>query len=335
MTLPEPIRHATSGRTRRQLLASALAAACCMAAWPEARADGYPDRPLRILVPFGDGSGTDVVARLIGDELRGTLGVPVTIDNRPGASGILGVEAAVKSPADGYTLLLTTVTTVSANPFLFRKLPYDPVKQLQPIVNLVETQMVLLVRPDAPWQSVRELGDWLRSHPAQASFGYGSGVSQIAGASFATRLDAPATAVSYKSSPQALTDLMGGQFPFMFLDMTTATAQVKAGRVRALAVSGEQRLAALPDVPTLIEAGLPGFSLLAWCGVFAPAGTPQPVIDRLSQALLAIAARPEVREKLSVAGVVAPMPPAAFTDYLARQRIEWGRKIAEAGIQPE
>jgi tripartite-type tricarboxylate transporter receptor subunit TctC len=301
------------------------------AAW----AESYPARPLRIVVPFGAGSGTDVVARLIGEELRSGLGANVVIDNRPGASGIIGVDTVAKAPADGYTLLLTTVTTVSANPFLFRKLPYDPVKDLRPIANFVETQMVLLVRAESEWRTVKQLGDWLRANRSQAAFGYGSGVSQIAGASFVKRIGATATAVSYKSSPQALTDLLGGQFPFMFLDMTTATAQARAGRVRALAVSGEQRLAGLPDVPTLVESGMPGFSLLAWCGLFAPAGTPTPVVDQLGSALLKILDKPAVREKLAVAGVVSPMGPQAFTRYLAAQRTAWGEKIRDAGIQPE
>lgn len=323
--------------SRRRWLArwALMGSAIALMGKQAARSETYPSRPMRIVVPFGAGSGTDVVARLIGEELRTELGANVVIDNRPGASGIIGVDLAAKAPADGYTLLLTTVTTVSANPFLFKKLPYDPVKDLRPIANFVETQMVLLVRAESEWHSVKQLGDWLRANPSVAAFGYGSGVSQIAAASFVRRINASATAVSYKSSPQALTDLLGGQFPFMFLDMTTATAQAKAGRVRALAVSGEQRLADLPDVPTLIEAGMPGFSLLAWCGLFAPAGTPIPVVERLGNALLKILDKTAVREKLAVAGVVSPMGPQAFTTYLAAQRIAWGDKIRDAGIKPE
>lgn len=208
-------------------------------------------------------------------------------------------------------------------------------KDLQPIANFVETLMVLLVRADAPWHSVAELADWLRANPGKAAFGYGSGVSQIAGASFVKRIGATAVAVSYKSSPQALTDLLGGQIPFMFLDMTTATAQVKAGRARALATSGERRLADLPEVPTLIESGMPGFSLLAWCGIFAPAGTPEAVVEQLAAVLLDSLKKPSLRDRIAVAGVLSPMGPKAFESYLAVQRNAWGEKIRDAGIQPE
>jgi len=326
-----------SNKTFVAFIRAALFLLAAMAAFhlPAAWADYYPSRPLRIVVPFGAGSGTDFVARLIGEELRKDLNTNVVIDNRPGASGIIGVDAVVKSPPDGYTLLLTTVTTVSANPFLFKKLPYDPVKDLQPVANFVETQMVLLVAPDSPVQGVRELSQWLRDNPSRAAYGYGSGVSQIAGASFAKRGGAAATGISYKSSPQALTDLIGGRIPYLFLDMTTATSQVKAGSVRALAVSGEQRLSELPHVPTLVESGMSGFTLLAWCGFFAPAGTPLPIVDRLSASLLRIVAKPAVREKLSVAGVVSPMDAKSFTSYLAEQRMAWGEKIRESGIEPE
>ena len=300
-----------------------------------AQAQAYPARPIKIVVPFGPGSGTDVVARLIGEELRGELGATIVIENKPGASGIIGVDSVAKAPADGHTLLVTTVTTISANPFLFKKLPYDPVKDFQPIANFVETQMVLLVRADAPFRSLRELSEWLKANPNQAAFGHGSGVSQIAAASYVRRIGATANAVSYKSSPQALTDLVGGQFPFMFLDMTTAITHVKAGRVRALAVSGERRLAELPGVPTLIEAGLPGFSVVAWCGIFAPAGTPAEIVARVSDALLKILDKPALRERISAAGVVSPMGPKQFTGYLAAQRIAWGELIREAGIERE
>jgi tripartite-type tricarboxylate transporter receptor subunit TctC len=307
------------------------------AAWAGvAHAQSYPNRPIKIVVPFGPGSGTDFVARVIAEELQIELGGTVVVDNRPGASSTIGADIVAKSAPDGYTLLMGGSSTHSSSPSLFRKLPYDVEKDFQPIANLVETPFFLVVKADAPLRNLRELFTWLEANRNTASFAYGSPTTQIAGAAFVKRAGLAATPVPYKSNPQAMTDLLGGIVHFMFLDQSTALPQMKAGKIRALATATGRRLPDLPDLPTMAESGMPNFNIGSWVGLLAPAGIPAEAQNKLLAALTKIVEKRGVQEKLARGGhVVPPTSIEAFTRYMKAERNAWTEKIRDAGIQPE
>ena len=312
------------------------AAAAVFAIASSAAAQGYPSKPVRLIVPFAPGSGTDVMARMIADDLRMQLGRPFIVDNRPGAQGQIAAEMAAKSPPDGYTLFVTTNTTHSANPSLFRKLPYDPVKDFQPVLLIAETPFLLVVRADHPAKSVKELVAWLKANPGQANFGYGNSTGQISGASFAKRAGVAVTAVSYKSTPPAASDLIGGQIAFMFIDTSAAQPHLKSGRLRALAITSARRSALVAEMPTMIESGIPDFDLVSWVGMFAPARTPSEVVLVLNRAIKVMVQKSEIRERLNTMGSeVHTTSPDEFGAYVKTALRSWGEKIREAGIEPE
>lgn len=215
----------------------------------------YPSKPIRIVVPFGPGSGTDAVARIVAEELQAELGQTVVVENKPGANGTIAADLVAKSPPDGYTLVMGGSSTHSSAPSLFRNLPYDPVADFTMVGNTVETQFLLVVRAESPAQSLKDLIALLQSKGDKSTFGYGSATTQIAGSALMKRLNLRATPIPYKSNPLAITDLIGGQFDFMFLDMTTALPQVRGGRVRALAIAAPQRVPELPQVPVVRRSG--------------------------------------------------------------------------------
>ncbi len=216
--------------------AMVLLAACLFAGWATAQG-AYPVKPIKFILPFGPGSGTDVVARIAGDEMASILKQPVVIEHRAGASGFIAAEMAAKSPPDGYTLFVTSGTTQSLNPSLFKKLPYDPVKDFEPVGGLIQAYYVLIVNKDFPANTLAELIAWLKANPGKASYGWGAAVSQVTGSAFLARIGATATGVAYKSSPQSVNDLIGGLYSFTFLDLTTALGHIRAGRVKAIAVT--------------------------------------------------------------------------------------------------
>lgn len=297
----------------------------------------WPNRPVRLVTAFGAGSASDIVARTIAVELQHRFGQPVVVDNRPGASGIIASEWVARAAPDGYTLILTTNTTHSVNPYLFAKLPYDPVRDFTAIVRVCYFPFVLAVNAATPVRSVQDLMREARNPKHKTNYGYGNSTGQIAGAAFNTLARLDATAVPYKSSPQALTDLLGGQVDFLFTDLASSQAQFKAGRLRALAVTTAQRSKLMPELPTLAaSAGLPGFDLAAWVGVMAPAGLPVDIRDKLDAAITDMLARPEVIEKFTGIGAeVAPAHATDFSTYLRAQLEAWGSKVKEAGITPE
>ncbi len=321
---------------RRQLLAAV--AAFTLALPGLASAQAYPTRPAKIIVPFAAGSGTDFVARIIAEELGQELGGSFLVENRPGASGTIGADFVAKAPGDGYTLLFGGSSTHSSAPSLFKKLPYDTERDFTPIANLVETPFLIIVRPESPLKTIADLDRWLQANqnsPA-AAFAYGSPTTQIAGSALVKRLHRQATAIPYKSNPQALTDLLGGQVAFMFIDQTLAMPQLKAGKVRALAVAGDQRLADAPDVPTMAEAGVSNFVVQSWVGLLAPAGLPADVHERIVAALRKTMQKPAVLQKLAISGrPVPPTPQDALVAYLKVQRTAWAEKVRDAGVEPE
>jgi tripartite-type tricarboxylate transporter receptor subunit TctC len=302
-----------------------------------ASSQGYPDKPVKIVVPFAAGSATDIMARIIADDLRVALGQPFVIDNKPGGSAQIGAELVAKSPPDGYTLFVTTNTSHSANPFLFKKLNYDPVKDFAPVANIMRIPVILVVNPKSGIGSLAELVAYAKANPGKASFGYGNSIGQVVGASFAKQTGIEVITVPYKSTPQAITDVLGGQVTFAVADMASAQGFVRDGRLKALGVSSAKRLSLAPDVPAIAELpGLGNFEVIAWVGMFAPAGTPKPVVDKINAAVRASLAKQEVKDKIAgFAAEPAPGSPEDLAAFVNAQLASWGKSIKDAGIQPE
>ena len=299
--------------------------------------DGYPNRPIRMIVPFGPGSGTDTVARVVAQHMQAQLEQPIIVENRAGANGFIGAEAAARAVPDGYTVFVTSASIHSLNPSLFKKLPYDTERDFLPVGGVMEAYYTLLVNNTLPVGDLKEFSAWLKSNPNSATYGWGATVGQIAGATLLKRFNATATGVPYKSSPQAVTDLIGGQFTFMFNDVTTSKAHLSKGRVKALAVTSLERLPGVPTVPTLAEAGLPGFEMVTWVGMLVPANTPRAIVDKLSVALQKAVSKPEVAQWMDscCSARMLLKSPAQFAEYMKKDRADWASKIAEVGIQPE
>lgn len=290
---------------------------------------------VRVVLPFGAGSGTDNLARPLFDALTRELNQPFIIENRPGANGFIAAEAVARAAPDGKTLLFTSNTTHAVNPNLFRKLPYDPVKDFKPVSSLATSPYLLLVRKDIPASSVNELKAWIRANPGTASYAWGAAVSQMAGAGFLKQLGVNAIGVPYKSSPQAVTDLIGGQVAFMFLDLAAAVPIISGGRVKALAITAPNWVSLLPNVPTMAESGLPDFLVAAWSGVYVPAGTPDAIIARLSAAIKKVSANPEFQKKYENCCTMMVLGTDEFADYVRKDRAIWAERAAAAGIVPE
>ena len=319
---------------RMKIALAAVAVALCA---PALGADGWPAKPVRMVTAFGPGSASDIVARMIAENLQKAFGQTFVVENKPGASGIIAASMVAEAAPDGYTLFLTTNTANSANPYLFKKLPYDPIKSFTPIARVCNFPFVLAVEASLPVQSVGELIEYSGKQPNGLSYAYGNSTGQVAGAAFKSLTKVKATAIPYKSTPQAMTDLVGGQVAYMFVDLASSQPHMKAGRLRALAVSTEARSKLAPQLPSVAEAAnLPGFDLAAWVGVMGPAGMPADIVARLSHEINAMLQRPDVVARLTELGAeVSPAPAAEFGEYLERQLAVWRTKVQEAGIQPE
>jgi len=297
----------------------------------------YPNRPIKMVVPFGPGSGTDTVARVVAQHMQAYLGQPVTVENRAGANGFIGAEAVARSAPDGYTVFVTSASIHSLNPSLFKTLPYDTERDFAHVGGIMEAYYTLLVGETLPVNSVQELGAWLKAHPDSASYGWGATVGQIAGATFLKQLNTSATGVPYKSSPQAVTDLIGGQIKFMFNDVTTSKAHLGKQRLKALAVTSPERIAGLEEIPTMAQAGVADFEMATWVGMLAPKNTPSTIISALSAALLKAVALPEVAARMQAccSARMLVKSPEAFAQYMREDQTRWAKKISEAGVKPE
>ena len=325
----------THSRRRIALLLAAAAGALGAGA-AQAQADSFPNKPITLVVPFAAGSGTDQMARVFAKVLGEETHVPLVVDNRAGASGFMAAQFVAKAPPDGYTVLLTTNTTQSANEHLFKKLPYDPVKDFAPVSLLSKGYMLLLVRPDSPYKSVGDLLAAARKSPGKLNFGSGSSSSRVASELLKQMAHVDMVNVPYKSNPMAITDLIGGQLDFMFADAPTALPQVEGGRLRALAVSGSKRLAAVPALPTVAEAGVKGYDMSYWTAAYLPAGTPQPIVQRFNAWLAKASASPLARDFLAkTSGEEALSTPEQLAQFQAAESGKWGRVIKAAGIEPE
>ena len=317
----------------RGTLPAALLALMCgsVAAQP------YPNRPVKLVVSFAAGSGSDIIARILADDLRHAFNQPILVENKPGASAQIAAEYVAKSPPDGYTLFVTSNTAHSANPFLFKTLRYDPVRDFTPITRVLSLPYVLVVPPTSPLRSVADLVARAGANPGKLNYGYGNSTSQVAGASFIRQGRIDAAAVAYKSMPPAMTDLMGGRLDFLFVDLTSAQGFLKSGHLRPIGFSLEKRSAQQADLPAIAEtAGFAGYEVTSWVGIVGPAGIPRDIVLRINADLRRTLARPEVREKLvAMGGEVASSTPEEMDQFIRTQLDSWRGKIRDAGIQPE
>ncbi len=310
---------------------AALALACVPAlaqAWPAAK-------PIRVVVPFAAGGTTDIVARMIGQKLGPALNAQVIVDNRAGANGIMGSEIAARAPADGYTLVIVAPGHAS-NVSLYKKLPYDTLADFEPVMLLLTQPSMLVVHPSVPVSSVGELVALAKAKPGTVSYASGgNGSSQhLAAAMFTNMAGIDAIHVPYKGSAPAEADLLGGQVNMMFASMVSVLPHVKSGRLRALAVSSEKRSAAVPELPTVAEMGVPGYAAVAWAGLLAPKGTPAPVIARLNSEITRIMALPEIKEKLAGLGAeFTPNTPQNFDGFIRSEIDRWGDVIKRANLK--
>ena len=302
------------------------------------QAASYPAKPIRLVVPFPPGGATDILARAIGQRFSEVLGQPVIVDNRPGAGGNIGSELVAKAAPDGYTLLMGTVGTHAINPSLYAKMPYDHVKDFAPVILVAGVPNVLVVHPSVPARTVGEFITYAKANPGKLNFASsGSGTSiHLAGELFKVMAGVQMTHVPYKGSSPAIQDLLGGQVQLMFDNLPSALPQIKAGKLRALAVTTANRTPALPDVPTVAEAGLPGFEASSWFGVLAPAGTPPAIIARLNAEGVKWLATPEAKEKMQNLGAnAAGGTPDDFAAHIRAETVKWARVVKESGAKAE
>jgi len=310
----------------------AVLALLATGAWGQA----YPAKPIRLVVPFPAGGTTDILARAVGQKLTEAWGQPVVVDNRPGAGGNIGSELVAKAAPDGYTLLMGTVGTHAINASLYAKMPYDHIKDFAPVILVAGVPNVLVVNPAVPVNSVQELIAYAKANPGRLNFASsGSGTSiHLSGELFKVMAGVQMTHIPYKGSAPALQDLIGGQVQLMFDNLPSALPQIKGGKLRALAVTSATRAAALPDVPTVAEAGLPGFEASSWFGVLAPAGTPVAIIARLNAEIAKWLASPEAREKLASQGAnAAGGSPEDFAKHIAAETAKWQKVVKESGAK--
>jgi tripartite-type tricarboxylate transporter receptor subunit TctC len=315
----------------RRFLAFALSLVACSAA-----AQGYPNKPIKFVVPFPPGGNLDFVARSLQPKMQEVLGQPVLIDNKGGHAGMIGLEFAAKQPGDGYTIVLGNTGTVAINVSVYPKMPYDPVKDFVPIGITTTNALMLTAAGNVPANTLQEFIAHAKRNPGKLNFAIsGAGSGPHFGAEMFKRaagLDIPV--VFYKGSGPAVQDLLGGQVQVQMDAPSVTMAHVKAGKLKALAVTGKSRLASLPEVPTFDQAGLPGVDASGFQGVLAPAGTPPEAVAKLSQALNAALAQPEVRERFTGAGLdTVSSTPAEFGAFIRAEIIKWGRVAKEANIK--
>lgn len=318
---------------RRRCLA---AAALLSLGIGSAAAQAFPSKPITFIVPFAAGSATDQLARVLGQSMAADTQQPVVVENRAGASGMLAAQAAARAAADGHTVLITTNTTHAANEHLYKKLSYDPVKDFAPVTALGKGGQVMVVNASAPYKSVGEVIGFARQNPGKLTFGSGSSSSRIAGELFQQMAKVDILHVPYKSNPNAIADLLGGQINLMFADMSTGVPQVQSGKLRALGVTAAQRSPLLPQTPTIAEAGVAGYEMGYWFAAYVPAGTPAPVVQRLNELLVRGTASAGAKTFFSNSGSEAyTTTPEGLAQFQAAETRKWGQIIKAAGIEAE
>lgn len=296
-----------------------------------------PSRSISIVVPFPPGSGSDHVARAVAEKMAKVMNTSIVVENKPGATGQVAASFVARAQPDGYTLMLASSSTHSANPYLYRTLSYDPTTDFSPVGRITSSPLVLIVRSDAKFESAKDLVEFGRANPGKLSYGYGNTGGQVSGAMLVKMGGIQATAVSYKGTPQILTDIMGGHLDFGLFDYGAVRAQVETQKVKALAVTSRERTSVAPKIPPMRETtNLEDLQLVVWSGLMAPAKTPGPVIERLNAALRASLEDEQVKKALEMTGQ-APEPTtiAGFHTFLREQEGIWKKRIAEAGITPQ
>jgi tripartite-type tricarboxylate transporter receptor subunit TctC len=321
----------------RRLIKTLIALASLIGVTSALAQSAYPNKPVKIVIGFGPGSGTDILARTLAEEMRVALGQTFIVENRPGAAAQIAATAVAKSPADGYTMFLTSNSSHSVNPHLFKKLPYDPIADFTPIGGIAYFPFILAVNADLPVRTPQELVTYAHANKGKLNYAYGTSAVQIPAEALNRLLKLEATGIPYKSSPGALTDVVAGQAQYIVVDLASARPHLQSGRLRALAVTTSKRTGLAPELPTVEETlGLRDFDLAAWTGLFGPAGLPKDVHEKLSATLLLIMAKPEVRDRILKMGAEpTPSDIPTFTELVKRQLELWGRKVADAGIQSE
>jgi tripartite-type tricarboxylate transporter receptor subunit TctC len=313
-----------------------IVAACSALFACAASAQTFPTKPLTIVVPFAAGSGTDTVSRIVGQHLSTALGQSVVVENKPGANGSLAATYVARAPADGHTLLMATNSTHSANPALMKNLPYDPVKDFAAVSRAGSYIFMLVLNPDVPAKSLQELIAYAKANPGKLTYASGNTTGIVAGETFKHWAGVDILHVPYKSTPPAINDILGGRVSMMFVDLTPGLPHVKAGTLRALAVTTRERTALLPDLPSLHEAGITNYDITSWAGLFAPAGTPKEVVGRLNQEVRKIIGTPEVKARMADAGFDAfSSTPEELDRFVQEQLVLWTRLIKDAGIEAQ
>ena len=324
--------HAIVNRRFALLAAALLCSGAALAQTPS-----FPSKPIRAVVPFAPGSATDQIARAFAEKMAQTLGQPIVVDNKPGASGMLGADIVAKAPADGYTVLVGTNSTNAALKFLMKKLPYDQDTAFAPVGYIGSVPLMVAVNNDVPAKTLKELVELAKAKPGQVSFAYASTSQQVSSEMLSTMGGIKLNPIPYKSGPAAMTDLIGGQVMMFTADFAVTVPQHKAGKIRGLAVTSTKRAAAVPELPTVNEAlGLKDYELIAYFAVFAPAGTPADVIAKLNQAINAAATSKEIQDKFEPNGfAVEPGTPEALAQRNKVETAKWEKAIREAKIEPQ
>ncbi len=321
-----------------QTVSKWLAALCIAAAVPlaHAQAPAYPTKPVKLVVPFPPGGSLDIAGRLIAQKLTEMWGQSVVVENKPGAGGNIGADFVAKSPADGYTILLGALSTHAVNPSLYKTMPYDAAKDFAPITLIAITPNVLVVNASLPVNSAKEFIAYAKANPGKLSFGSGSNGSagHLAGELFKVETNTDAVHVPFKGGAPATQALLAGDTQFMFDNLANAMAQVKAGKIKALAVTTAQRSSLVPDLPTMAEAGLPGFDISTWYGLFAPAGTPPAIVAKWNADVTKILTSPDVRAKLVADGAdPSPNTPEQFREFIAKELAKYARIVKASGAK--
>jgi len=320
----------------KKLLLVAVAAIGVALFSPALRADDYPSRPVVFTAVFGPGSASDTICRIIADKLSPMLGQPVVVEDRPGADGALAALYVHHQPADGYTLLMATNSPLSADPFIHKDINYDPIKDFVPITRVGSFTLMLIVNPQLPIHSVKDLVAYAKANPGKLTYASGNTAGIVGMETVKHWAELSILHVPYKTTAPALEDVIAGRVSMMFADFTTAMPHVTAGTVRPLAISRIKRSSLYPDLPTMDEAGVKGFNLDAWAGLVAPAGTPPEVIKKLNAALRKVIDDPAVQAKFKNVGFEGfSSTPEELGDYIKAQLGEWGKMVKDAGIQPD
>jgi tripartite-type tricarboxylate transporter receptor subunit TctC len=319
----------------KKLALIVVAAAAALFGTP-LRADDFPSRPITFVAVFGPGSSSDTVCRIIADPLGAALKQPIVVEDRPGADGAVAAQYVQHATPDGYTLMLATNSPLSADPFLLKDVSYDAVKDFAPVTRVGSFTLMLVVNPNLPFHSVKDLVDYAKANPGKLSYASGNTAGIVGGKTLAHWAGIDMLHVPYKSTPQAIEDVIAGRVSMMFSDFTVAMPHVQAGTVRALAVTRLHRSPLFPDLPTMDEAGIEGFELDAWAGLVAPAKTPPAIITQLNGALRKIIDSPEIKAKFRNVGFDGfSSTPGEFGDFIKVQLGKWSKMVSDAGIQPE